>query len=281
MKHLNLLTLIHLQRHLNLKILLHPQKHLHQQLPLQKKPTITSTETPTVEVYSLNDYLSLITEDDKEFLRRHVIIKGDTSRPVVMLTYDDGGREENIRQILEVLNLYNAKATFFITEEWLERYPDIVREIVAKGLDLGCHGWNHDELTSLGRQGVYEQLRHFLEVSWAILPGYQVRFFRPPYGSRNDMVVDVASCFGMQTVIWSLESGGLDGVEKTVSRVVKGARNGDIVLSHSTRYYDVLAVEKIIKGLIERGLNPVGMKEGINFKDLWVPSWEINVSLPN
>jgi hypothetical protein len=87
--------------------------------------------------------------------------------------------------------------------------------------------------------------------------------------------VDVASSLGMQTVMWSLESGGLDGVEKTVSRVVNSAKNGDIVLSHSTRYYDVLAVEKIILGLIERSLTPVGMKEGVISKDLWIPSWEI------
>lgn len=222
-----------------------------------------------LEELSLDEYLSFITTGDVNFLKEHVVKKGDTSRPIVIMTYDDGGSVEKITKVLGAFESYGLYTTFFVTGEWLERNQDLAREIVLRGHDIGCHGWDHSELTSLSRSEVYRQLYDFLALAWRILPDYRIHYFRPPYGSYNETVVEEAASLGMQTVMWSLESGGLDAI--TSSRVLERARMGNIILSHSTRYYDVESARSIIEGLLQRGLVPVKISEGLDPEDMWLP----------
>lgn len=222
----------------------------------------------------LSSYLALITPEDISFLKKHVIKQGDTSKKIVILTYDDGGSEEKIDKVLKTYSQYSLHTTFFVTGEWVERNPYLVKKIINEGHDLGCHGFDHKELTSLSTNDITRQLTGFLEALFKVDPSYQARYFRPPYGSYDDRVVEVAARLGMQTVLWGLGSGGLDGVENTVKRVLDGSKNGTIVLSHSTRYFDVEAVPDIVDGLLQRELTPVKTGEGLSPSDVWIPSWQ-------
>lgn len=216
-------------------------------------PTETATVMPTPEQ-------QIISQEEVEFLASHELNTGDRSRKVVMMTYDDGGDPASIERIMNAVEIYDGKVTFFVTGEWLEKNPDVAREIVARGHLLECHGWDHSEMTALSDAEVRKQIADFLAVSEEILPGYEVKYIRFPFGSRNDRVRKLAAEAGLQSVMWSGESGGV--VPDTYSHVVDRVYPGQIVLSHSTRPYDITLVEKIMKTLAEQGYKFETVDEG-------------------
>jgi len=210
-----------------------------------------------------------ITQEEIDFLRHHEVSMGDKNRNVVLMTYDDGGTPENISDILDAFKQVKGKTTFFVTGDWLEKQAnkETTQRIVSEGHVLGCHGYHHDPFTSLSTEKMNEQLSKFIEVVDQVVPGYRVRFFRPPYGDRNQSVREEAAKLGMQTVMWSLSSGGQD--IGTYQRVVNGAKRGAIVLSHSTRHYDVNQASKIVTGLVDLGYSLENMDTGLDPKDYW------------
>jgi len=125
----------------------------------------------------------------------------------------------------------------------------------------------HINFNALSTSDIDEQFSDFVDLAGKILPGYDISYFRPPYGAQNEDVVKKAAEHGLQTVIWSGESGGLD--PETESRVMKITHPGWIVLSHSTRWYDVHDSSSIANGLIEKGYTLESLDTGLDSKDYW------------
>lgn len=212
-----------------------------------------------------------------------VIRKGDTNRNIVLMTYDDGGKADYIKTILDAYQSFRSQSTFFVTGAWLEKNIELAAEIVGQGHDLGFHGWDHQCLTELKSDELKEQFLKFEEVKskFELTTGYEIIFFRPPYGAYNKKVLSLAREQGMYTVLWSLESGGLDGVEKTTKRVVERVRKGAIVLSHSTRWGDVYSCKPILEAFSAMGMRSVNLREGlvtksVNLREGFVTKEEID-----
>lgn len=222
--------------------------------------------------------MEAITQEKINFLQNHEVSYGDRNRKVVLITYDDGGKSENIASILDTYKKIGGKTTFFVTGDWLEKgsNKEVAKRIITEGHVLGCHGYHHDPFTALSREQVNQQLSEFIEVAGKVVPGYKVRFFRPPYGTRNQSVREEAAKLGMQTVIWSLGSGGQD--IETYKRVVDGVDKGTIVLSHSTRYYDINQASKIVADLTNLGYSLENMDTGLDPKDYYKITELINES---
>lgn len=221
-------------------------------------PTATPIEIPTKEV---------ISQAEIEFLASHELNIGDTSRRVMMMTYDDGGSVESVETVMGAAERYGGKVTFFMPGNWVAENPDLVREIVARGHLLECHGWDHTEMTALSDEQIRQQIGDFLRVMEEIVPEYEANFIRFPYGSRNDRVRRIAAEFGLQSVTWGYGSGGMD--ESTYSNAVNNAYPGAIMLSHSTRYYDVAAVEAIFASLSAQGYTLETVETGRAPEDVW------------
>lgn len=232
-------------------------------LPTLIKPVETPFPSPTLSISEPEG----ISREEMAFLASHEIKKGRTDIPVVMMTYDDGGDEEDLRTIMEVYKKYNASATFFLPGEWMVKHPDLVREMISGGFEVGCHGWSHDVFVGLSTGEIRKQIKDFLLVMESIDPSYEVRYIRFPYGSRNDRVRQIAAEFGMQSVIWEGESGGV--TERTSEYATRNLTPGEIILSHSTRRYDVLQAEEIVKFLVESGYTPVRISDGVAIDDQW------------
>jgi peptidoglycan/xylan/chitin deacetylase (PgdA/CDA1 family) len=98
-----------------------------------------------------------------------------------------------------------------------------------------------------------------------IVPDYPVRYFRFPYGDRNDRVRSVVAEFGLQSVHWNIESGGLD--KGTFDNVVRKATKGSIVLGHMSRYYDVEYAERILERLMGEGYLIESVETGREARD--------------
>ncbi|OGO21199.1 MAG: hypothetical protein A2Z14_07885 [Chloroflexi bacterium RBG_16_48_8] len=214
---------------------------------------------------------ALSSEDEEEqrieFLAGHEIRLGDRTRRIVLMTYDDQGHRTWIDRILDAYTLVGGKASFFFTGNCLPLYAERIQRIVAEGHVFGSHGLVHELHTAMRSDEIRAQLREWLGMVDEIIPGYQVKFFRFPYGDRNERVKKVIAEFGLQSVHWNIESGGLD--EDTFDKVVGKVFNGSIVLSHMTRYYDVHEAERILKHLIKEGYALESLETGMDPKDLY------------
>jgi peptidoglycan/xylan/chitin deacetylase (PgdA/CDA1 family) len=186
-----------------------------------------------------------------QFLSTHEIRRGDRNRKVVLMTYDDQGYRTWIEKILDVYREIDGKASFFFTGDNLLLYAEQIQRIVEEGHVFGSHGLIHEPHTAMCSDELRRHLQEWLGLAEQILPGYRVKFFRFPYGDRNERVRRVVAEFGLQSVHWNVESGGLE--EDTFERVVTKVSGGSIVLGHMNRYYDVYQAEKITGWLQEEG----------------------------
>jgi peptidoglycan-N-acetylglucosamine deacetylase len=180
----------------------------------------------------------------------------------VSLTFDDGPNADATPRILDGLNQYGIKATFFILGAHAERFPDLVRRIVSEGHQLGNHGYFHRKLHLKSPSYVKRDIglgKRAIERASGNMP----RFFRAPHGFRSPWVTAIAQSLGERTIGWSLGVWDSDrpGVKAIVQKTIDGTKPGSIILLHDGDGYNVngdrtqtaAAVPEIIMRLRDRG----------------------------
>ena len=186
-----------------------------------------------------------------------------TGSTTVALTFDDGPDPVHTPEILSMLAEQDVKATFCLVGERAQKYPDVVRQIVAAGHTLCNHTWDHS--LTIGKDEP-EQIRADLERTTAAIqaaaPGAEVPFFRAPGGNFSDRLVEVAYTEGMRSLYWEVDPRDWQHLEdesdeQHVDRVVKDVRKqvrpGAIVLSHDFNQPDTIAAyEQLLPELKER-----------------------------
>jgi peptidoglycan/xylan/chitin deacetylase (PgdA/CDA1 family) len=125
-----------------------------------------------------------------------------THAPVVALTFDDGPHPEYTPRLLDVLERYGARATFFMVGAQAARHPEIVARAAAAGHTIGNHTWDHPAMTVISSAERREQLRRCRE----ILGAYGSRLFRPPFGFQNRASRFDALRTGYDVVGWSFSA---------------------------------------------------------------------------
>jgi len=190
-----------------------------------------------------------------------------TQDKVVALTYDDGPHPEFTPAILDALDIYQVKATFFMIGERMEKYPEIVKEVVAKGHVIGNHTYSHPrDLESLASPNVIRELDDCEEVIER-MTGKRTHLFRPPRGLLNGTVLTVAKEEGYQTILWTVSADHHDAPtpEAMAKRVLEHVKPGAIILAHdgtfASRINDVKATPLIIQELKRRGYRFVTVPE--------------------
>jgi peptidoglycan/xylan/chitin deacetylase (PgdA/CDA1 family) len=131
----------------------------------------------------------------------------DTNSPrKLALTFDDGPNPAITPKLLDLLDRFNAKATFFLIGRYVRETPELVREIAARGHLIGNHTETHPNLFKLSQKSIRVELRLCHDAIASAL-GRPPQWFRPPYGFRNPWVVPAARELGYRTVMWSLLPG--------------------------------------------------------------------------
>lgn len=183
----------------------------------------------------------------------------------VALTFDDGPSNNKAGDILNVLEDYKTKATFFLLGERInKKTSEIVRKIYETGHELGNHSWSHRKLTLLTSE---EQLQELEKTSIAIknVTEQDVKWFRPPYGCHNDNVIENANRLSMYSVLWTVDSLDWQGgkPEILVERVVSNVHNGAVILfhDHNNRSNTVEALPKVIEVLKKLGYELITLSE--------------------
>lgn len=179
----------------------------------------------------------------------------------ISVSFDASWGGDKTIAILDILDQYNAKATFFLVGIWVEKFPDLVKEIAARGHEVENHSASHPHMTKISESKMREELRLCSDQIEA-LTGVRPTLFRPPYGDYNNKVVTVSRDEGYEIVQWSIDS--LDwknyGVQDMVTKATRNVQPGDIVLFHNDSQYIVEALPAILSYYQQQGLSmiPVG-----------------------
>ncbi len=189
------------------------------------------------------------------------IYKVDCSEKMIAISFDASWGAERTEQILDILDKYNVKTTFFLVNIWIEDYPDLAAEIVERGHEIGLHTETHPHMTQLSDSKIIEELNNNCQLI-SDTCDYTPKLFRPPYGDYNNRVIELANSLGYTTIQWSVDS--LDWKDLSAAeieqRVLKKIEAGDIVLFHNNGLHTAEALPSIIEECQRRGLKivPVG-----------------------
>ncbi len=175
----------------------------------------------------------------------------DQTPNVVYLTFDDGPTKEITLQILDILDEYNAKATFFCIGGNIIANPDIYSEILMRGHRTGNHTWNH---MNGWKYSDFSYLKNVLQCDEVM----RTSLFRPPYGRiKRSQVKGLKHRFTI--VMWDVLSGDWSAdvsPKKCLQNVVKNARSGSIVVFHDSKKAEknmLYALPRTLKELSEKG----------------------------
>lgn len=163
-----------------------------------------------------------------------VLTRFETPERVVWLTIDDGPSDDTAA-VLDLLDAHRAKATFFLVGEHARRRPELVREIVRRGHDVGNHSESHPQALfwALGPARLRREVARTQDVL-ASITGRPPRWFRAVVGMANPFVAPALAAHGLARVGWTAR--GYDGVaadaDAVVARIERGLAPGAIVLAH-------------------------------------------------
>ena len=177
----------------------------------------------------------------------------NSGNKVIALTFDDGPGPYTA-QLLDILDQHGAKATFFLIGSKVSGQASVVRNIQARGHQLGNHSWSHPELPKLpvGQiAGEIDRTNDAIKQATGIKP----TVMRPPYGAVNSVVLEQLRLHGMSSILWSVDTRDWADRNSDIvcSRAVAGAHPGAIILMHDIHQTSVGAVPCILSALKQQG----------------------------
>ncbi|GAA4711915.1 glycosyltransferase [Phytohabitans rumicis] len=195
----------------------------------------------------------------------------------IALTFDDGPDPRWTRQVRRVLDRHRVDATFFVVGAQVARHPDLARQLVADGHELGVHTFTHPHLAALPgwrRQLEYTQTQQAI----AHATGVQTRLLRVPYSSRPEAIDDTewaliqqASQLGYLVVVNDTDSRdwARPGVEAIIRHATPPGDAGAVVLMHDAggdRAQTVAALDAFIPAMRARGYRFTTLTEGLHLE---------------
>jgi peptidoglycan/xylan/chitin deacetylase (PgdA/CDA1 family)/GT2 family glycosyltransferase len=201
-----------------------------------------------------------------------VCSNGNRNRLRIALTFDDGPNEPYTSQVLNILEQYRIKATFFIIGQNAQRYPETCRRIVTAGNVIGNHSYRHHKSLCLRRgKAVARDIEQAHQAIYECT-GLEPKLFRPPHGFRTPWLMRTVHNLGYTVVTWDnmtsdwkAEKSG----EEIVQAIIQRAKPGGVIVMHDGRdtrlKYDrshmLQALPFVIETLMEKGFDFVTIPE--------------------
>ena len=171
----------------------------------------------------------------------------------IALTIDAAWEDDKTPFILETLEKYGVKATFFLCGFWLEKYPDQVRAIQAAGHELGNHTSTHPHMNKLSASGIEKELASF-EALMEKTTGQRTKLFRAPYGEYNDAVITTVRSLGFEVIQWNIDTVDWKperSAQTILDAVLPNLTPGSIILCHNNGY----KIKEYLPTLLETALD--------------------------
>ena len=183
----------------------------------------------------------------------------------IALTFDDGPHPHLTPRILDILDRYGVRATFFMIGENVGYYPQAARAVAARGHEIGNHTFSHCRLAGVGSERARQELDECAGQIERVC-GVRPRLFRPPEGAVDGPLLSVAGTAGYHVVLWSIDTRDWESKNTTaiVSRVLSSVKPGDVILMHDFIGHDSKtpeALEQLLPKLLALGYEPVTVSE--------------------
>ena len=205
----------------------------------------------TLMVLSVNNANSLSVKADGR-----VIYAGDTSKNNVCFMVNVYQGADEVRDMLDIFDIYNVKTTFFIGGVWASKNIEVVEEIKNRGHEIGNHGFYHKDQDKLTNKQNAEEIDMCHKLIQKNL-GLDMNLFAPPSGAYDKEVEDVAESMNYKTIMWTHDT--IDWRDQDADLIFKRATNnlsgGDLILMHPTKK-SVEALTQILSFAVNNGYNP-------------------------
>ena len=215
------------------------------------------------EVGSLRVYL--FGRSGKDLTHQKIPIEGlipiDPTRPMVALTFDDGPTGYT-QEILDILDHYRSRATFFVLGSLIEGNEDILRLAHDRGNEILGHSWSHPNFSILPSSQIILEITRTHSAILNVV-GETPRLYRPPFGSVNNTVRQVSEDLGFSIINWTVDPRDwmVRDADRIYNSMLEEVGHTSIVVLHDTHYSTVEAMERVIPSLIHRGYQLVTISE--------------------
>jgi len=239
------------------------------------EPTLMMTPSPTPSPEPTGRALRAwqVSESRRAFLKSHPPADGDINaamvdlaidpdKKIIALTFDDGPSNQNTNRILDVLEKYHARATFFVIGKRIADRTDVIARAISLGCEIGSHTWGHSDFTNYPKSALIDSLEKTDEAMVSSL-GYHMTLFRPPYAAIDGNVEAAAKDMGYTMVLWSGSSHdwSIKDAKKIYRNTFECAADGAILLYHDIYDFTADAIESIVPDLISQGYQLVTVSE--------------------
>ncbi len=201
-----------------------------------------------------------------------VISRGSTRKNMIAITFDDGPTKSMTTQILNLLDKYSMKATFFVSGVNAVHHPDIITDIITHGHTIGNHSFNHSPFLMLkGYSTLFQEIYMTQEVLQKM--GIKTQAFRPPVGIVNPKLPSILDKLGMYCITFSCRAfdAGNFFIKNIGQKILKKVKADDIILLHDVPTQSkedntifLSEIEILFAGIIYRGFRVVPLSVLIN-----------------
>lgn len=175
----------------------------------------------------------------------------------IYLTFDNGYENGNTPMILDILKEKQVHAVFFLTGQYIEENPELVKRMIAEGHIIGNHTTRHKSFIEATNEEISQVITDF-DKQMMTRFNYQPTLVRPPKGEFHEQALAIAKSLGHQTVLWSFAYYDYNvndqmSPEKALKKCLEGAHPGAIYLLHSVSSTNVKILPDLIDQLIANG----------------------------
>lgn len=173
-----------------------------------KRLTVIGTLTAAAVAVGVGAVLTSVgTQATERLLPIYCVERGDKK---ISLTFDVAWENSNTAELIEILDEYDARATFFVTGDWCDRYPDDVKEFAAAGHEIQNHSDQHPHVQGAN---VNELISDTKAASLKIedITGKAPTLYRAPYGEYDNSLITTIQGMGMTVIQWDVEPLDTDG----------------------------------------------------------------------
>ena len=226
---------------------------------IKRIAAITAAAAATAAVIITAAVTSVGTKAEQRKLPIYRVERADNK---IAVTFDVAWENSNTDELLDILNEYDAKATFFITGDWCDRYPDDVKKFADAGHEIENHSDQHPHVEGINVNDLINDTR---ECSRKIkmITGKEPVLYRAPYGEYDDSLLTTLEGMGLKTIQWDVDSVDWNKptAEQITKKVLENTKSGSILLFHNDLQNTTEALPNVLKGLKEKGFEFVTVDE--------------------
>ena len=186
----------------------------------------------------------------------------------IAISFDAAWGNEDTQILIDILNEYNVKTTFFVVADWVDKYPESVKALSDAGHEVMNHSSSHSHFSKMSSAEIQSDIMNCNEKVKAIT-GVSPTLFRCPYGEYDDHVIEAVRAIDMNAIQWSVDSLDWKGIsaDEIADRVISKVEPGSIVLFHNAAEHTPEALPKILKTLQDDGYTIVPVSQLILMGD--------------